>query len=433
MSDISEGSAASELASYLAVNAEGLPNRNNHPSVLLRGAAAHLEAVRSEAWSSIPPPLCVQLQITDTCATHCTMCDKWTDTSKTQPELTLAEWKDVISELGASGVGSVILSGGEPMLHPDFVELLTFIRASGLRIGLLTSGITDDSNDVFTVKADAVRSNVDWVAISVEGTSYVDARIRRSKASTARWDRLRQFCSTLSAGTGITVSATVTLQRLNVSMDLEVAQKEIADLGITQVNFKLATGYRDALMRKPAYLAELEQLEDLVESMYENRLADAPGNNLDYLRRCFADGVFNVADAAAGGPVRTFYQQNRLQCFTTVLFALIDIDGSVYPCCHLYRDNHGQDRSTRQWREQHRMGDVRNQRFSALWNGEPYVNERLRLQVINPVDDFAPCAECTRHCQQNRVLSHVLSATESHEAIDELVARGGESDGPIWL
>jgi MoaA/NifB/PqqE/SkfB family radical SAM enzyme len=151
--------------------------------------------------------------------------------------------------------------------------------------------------------------------------------------------------------------------------------------------------------------------------------------------------VFTTADAADGGPVRSFYEQGHFQCFTPLLFALIDINGDVYPCCHLYRDNHGRDRSTRDWRDQHRMGNIRDEPFDAVWNGTRYAKERKDLEVISPTDDFAPCAECTRHCQQNKVLSHVMSVAANPDVVDRLVYRGepgdgyrGEpGDGPIWL
>jgi hypothetical protein len=48
---------ADELAAYIAVNGEGLANRNNHPAMLIRQAVGHLDVVRQRAWSSVPAPL----------------------------------------------------------------------------------------------------------------------------------------------------------------------------------------------------------------------------------------------------------------------------------------------------------------------------------------------------------------------------------------
>jgi hypothetical protein len=130
--------------------------------------------------------------------------------------------------------------------------------------------------------------------------------------------------------------------------------------------------------------------------------------------------------------VRTFASGGDLRCVAPFLFALVDTDGAVYPCCHLYRDNHGRERSAVEYRKAHHMGSLNTTSFADVWNGQPYQDERAKLEVIRPEDDFAPCAECTRHCQQNKVLSRALPY------VDELLAREPDetADGQqvrIWL
>jgi hypothetical protein len=130
--------------------------------------------------------------------------------------------------------------------------------------------------------------------------------------------------------------------------------------------------------------------------------------------------------------VRSFYSGGDYRCFTPFLFALVDVDGAVHPCCHLYRDNHGRDRSAKEFRDRHRMGTITEASFADVWNGEAYEAERQKLEVITPEDDFSPCAECTRHCQQNKVLSRALPY------MDELLARKlsekeAEAEQPTWL
>jgi hypothetical protein len=139
-------------------------------------------------------------------------------------------------------------------------------------------------------------------------------------------------------------------------------------------------------------------------------LRSTPGNNLEYLRRTLEAGIYSAGDVAAGAPLYSYYKQENLRCFTLFLFSLIDSDGAVYPCCHLYRDNHPMDRATGKYRGLHRMGDLRSSEFNfkRIWTGKLYAEERRHLATIDPDKTlFEPCGECTRHCQHNSMLTRV--------------------------
>ena len=55
-------------------------------------------------------------------------------------ELTTAEWKSILDKAWAAGIPHVILTGGEPTLRPDLVELLDHAEQLGMVTGLLTDG-----------------------------------------------------------------------------------------------------------------------------------------------------------------------------------------------------------------------------------------------------------------------------------------------------
>ncbi|HKD97674.1 MAG TPA: radical SAM protein [Micromonosporaceae bacterium] len=421
----------SEVETFIAVRGQGFPVRNNAPMRLMRRSRDHLDAARNGRYGAVPPPLCVQVQVSDSCPTHCVMCDKWfADTRSGAPQLTTAKRIEVIAELGRLGVGTVVISGGEPLMNPDLPDILAACKEHGLAVGLLTSATVEPLDTVPLSMLRAIRRYADWVAVSVDGTEEIDAKVRLFRADDHRSTRIRSFCEAMRDG-GPSLSATVTLQKQNINADFDELIQHINDLGFEQVTFKLATGLRDIVSRKLSYLAEKDDIEELVEFLYESPLADVGGNNLDYLRRCFAEGVFTVGDTVEGGPVRTFYSGGDMRCFTPFLFALVDTDGSVYPCCHLFRDNHGRERSTVEFRRAHHMGTVATTPFAEIWNGEQYQRERRKLEIIRPEEDFAPCAECTRHCQQNKVLSRALPV------IDELLEREPEDQADasvrVWL
>jgi len=253
-----------------------------------------------------------------------------------------------------------------------------------------------------------------------------------------RIDRLKEFseyfrsrCSDDKRPYEQFLSATVTLQERNIGSDMRALCDFIhKEIGIPHINFKLATGSRSILAQPPDYLPDVESVKEFVHFLWHSPLADEPGNNLAYLRRCFAQGIFQTKDAVDGAPLRSFYESNPLRCFTPYLFALINLDGEVYPCCHLYRDNHGADSSTRGIRSQHSLGNALTKPFGGIWNAEKYRRKRQALTVINQQGDYRPCGECTRYCQHNIALNDLYQEYKKNPGVFDSL-KGTE--GPIWL
>ncbi|HAO19399.1 MAG TPA: hypothetical protein DCQ37_02220 [Desulfobacteraceae bacterium] len=73
------------------------------------------------------------------------------------------------------------------------------------------------------------------------------------------------------------------------------------------------------------------------------------------------------------------------------MFSLIDSEGRVYPCCHLYRDNHGNDERTREYRNKHCLVNVTESSFAEIWNDRKYQEKREILESVKPSSlDYAP-------------------------------------------
>lgn len=73
------------------------------------------------AWAAEDRPMTAHLDITWRCDLDCQHC--YLD-QKDSPELTTAEWHNVIDQVADAGVLTVVWSGGEVTLRPDFLELL---------------------------------------------------------------------------------------------------------------------------------------------------------------------------------------------------------------------------------------------------------------------------------------------------------------------
>jgi MoaA/NifB/PqqE/SkfB family radical SAM enzyme/class 3 adenylate cyclase len=435
------------LETLLNQHQEGIASRNNTPSQYLRYVLPHLRAIKAGEYSNVPPPLTVQIQVSAKCSTHCVMCHHYLD-NKWPNEMSLDDWTNVFHDLGewhlantptaerggVPGRTAVIFSGGEPLMRDDICDLLSRAKNSGLKIGMLTNGTMLHKSEAHrrTVIKE-IRNSVDWVAISIDGPQEEDELIRHPEIRQRR-ERLQEFCNGLKNG-GPKVSATVTLQTENIDMDIEHACRFINEIGIPDVNFKLATGATRSLAKRPNYLVSGDGLRPFIQFLWNHRLPQERGNNLAYLRRCFAKGMFRAGDVEDGAPVASFYTSRTLRCFSPFVFSLIDSNGDVYPCCHLYRDNHGHDEMSKDLRRMHLLGNVNKSKFSEIWNNLKYQQERRKLETIRPYSHgFVPCGECTRHCQHNHALSEIyLLYADNLAELDKLTCELNRPGDNVWF
>lgn len=83
----------------------------------------------------------LEFHVTYTCPEACSFCsEEHRMQSYRQFPVTLARAKKVLHEQRARGVESVHFTGGEPTIHPQFLEILQFAKALGLRTSIGTIG-----------------------------------------------------------------------------------------------------------------------------------------------------------------------------------------------------------------------------------------------------------------------------------------------------
>ena len=90
--------------------------------------AAQLDFVSdggSENPLRLEKPIKVTLAITETCNLNCALCYADCGAAGKRPELSTAQWLGIIEDLIADGIISIYIEGGEPLLRPDLVELLS--------------------------------------------------------------------------------------------------------------------------------------------------------------------------------------------------------------------------------------------------------------------------------------------------------------------
>jgi len=89
----------------------------------------------------VPPTSCV-FSLTKRCNSRCLYCGIWEAPKPLEPSFD--EISYVVEQLHALGVKELVLSGGEPLLRSDIVEIVSTATRLGLKVNLLTNGVRLD-------------------------------------------------------------------------------------------------------------------------------------------------------------------------------------------------------------------------------------------------------------------------------------------------
>lgn len=103
--------------------------------------------------------------ITRRCNLRCIHCYSDSDARDYPGELTWEQSRGVVDDLAQFGVPGVLLSGGEPLIHPRFFDLAAYARGKGLRVTLSTNGTLIDRDAATRIKD----LGFAYVGISLDG------------------------------------------------------------------------------------------------------------------------------------------------------------------------------------------------------------------------------------------------------------------------
>ena len=176
--------------------------RYGHGSGHGRAAGGAAESCAPSS-SRVRKPIVVW-NITRTCNLRCVHCYADAAASKFPGELTWEQCCEVIDDLAAYQVNAVLFSGGEPMVHPRFIELVERATSKGLKVTISTNGTQITPEIAAKLKA----LNVAYVGISLDGIGDVHDQFRGVKGSFDQAVRGFRFCEEVGQKTGLRLTLT---------------------------------------------------------------------------------------------------------------------------------------------------------------------------------------------------------------------------------
>ncbi|MFA6543818.1 MAG: radical SAM protein [Limisphaerales bacterium] len=162
--------------------------------------------------------------ITRRCNLKCIHCYSDSDAREYPGELSWDQCRGVMDDLARYGVPGLLLSGGEPLIHPRFYDIATYARQKDLRLTLSTNGTLIDREAAQRLKD----TGFAYVGISLDGIGAIHDHFR---------GRVGAFDKTVEAfrnckAVGQKVGLRLTLSRNNIDdLDhiLDFIEKEDID------------------------------------------------------------------------------------------------------------------------------------------------------------------------------------------------------------
>jgi SynChlorMet cassette radical SAM/SPASM protein ScmF len=222
-----------------------------------------VEARATEAGN--PPPLRqLYFYLTEGCnlaCRHCWLAPKYDPEGSRYESLPVELFETAIREAKPLGLERVKLTGGEPLLHPHFLELLAIVRREGLGLTLETNGMLC----IPEIAAEIALSPRRSVSVSMDGADA--ATHERVRGVAGSFERAQQAVRNLVAAE-IRPQIIMTLFRENVDQ-LEAMIRMAEELGASSVKFNIlqptARGEKMFASDASLSLSELLEINHLVE------------------------------------------------------------------------------------------------------------------------------------------------------------------------
>ena len=307
------------------------------------------------------------------CNCRCVMCDIWRANQRRE-EIAPSELARHMHDFERLGVRSVVLSGGEPLMHSNLWALVELLATRGISVTLLSTGL------LLRRHADEVVRWCDEVIVSLDGDRAVHDRIRGTAGA---FDALVDGVTALrERDPGYRVTGRCVIQRLNCR-GLAGVVDAARTAGLDRISF-LAIDVATTAFNRPAPW-DAERVSEVALGPEDAR-ALATG-----IERVIAEaasrrpaGFIAESPARLRELARHFLAANgldrypRRRCNAPWVSTVVEADGTVRPCFF-----HAP------------LGNLDDAPLDAILNSARAVAFRKGLDVST--DDICRTCVCTLH------------------------------------
>jgi len=332
----------------------------------------------------------VYIEPTNACNLDCTTCMRnvWDEPLGKMP---MALFTKILEDLQSfDPLPSIFFGGfGEPLAHPEILQMLTATRRAGFEVELITNGTL--LNAAAAEQLVAFGLNRLWVSIDgASPTSYADVRLGAELhgviENLRRLIELRDTQPTALPKLGI---AFVAMQK-NIQ-DLPAIIRLGKTLGVDRFSISGVLPHTKELREQVLYQRSLEDT-NLLPSEW-SPVVSLPRSDPDKALLGSLLEIFSERVSLQVGSYPVNLGVNKCP-FVEKGSVSIRWDGAVSPCLSLLHSHTSYLGQNLRQSHAYAVGTIQERSLLDLWNDPEYVRLRERLQDF----DFSPCAFCNS-CQ----------------------------------
>jgi len=335
----------------------------------------------------------VYIEPTNHCNLECRTCIRhsWNEPIGEMNPETFARIVDGLR--GVTPPPGVLFGGlGEPLAHPDIVEMIRQLKSLGCFIELITNGTLLDASR----SEKLIDAGLDKLWISLDGAtpeSYRDVRLGAALPDVlANLKELRRIRWKKHHPVGLDLTLTPQVGIVFVAMkrnisDLPAVFRLASQLGALNFLVTNVLPYTDAMQEEILYARAMD--DTIYTSSPLLRVLDFPKIDVNpATREAIYEAMRGNHSLSISGS--DLGERNNRCPFNEKGSLAIRWDGCVSPCLSLLHDHtsylHGYERSIRH----HPVGNILERNIVEIWTRPEYVAFRKRLQEFN----FSPCTYC---------------------------------------
>jgi MoaA/NifB/PqqE/SkfB family radical SAM enzyme len=282
---------------------------------------------------------------------------------KKEPQLRIDDWKCLFSEVNTLGLSKLTISGGEPTLYEDLLELIIEGKAYGWEVGLNTNGSLIEKNLVMQLK----KAGLDVVTLSLYSSApEFHDRLRNHPGL---WHKAVEAAKLF---VGIREQHD---PQFRVNMQTLLCRENFRDfperirlayqLGVCGITFSyLEADFEECNhlldekqideFKKQVIPAAVEIIRDSSEDIWTKRMATAA------VRSIFPSRTIQLTDYARG-----IYRVPS-PCAIPSFFSIILANGDVHPCNMVEYSHYPV------------VGNLRQKSFTEIWQGKVWAEFRQK-------------------------------------------------------
>lgn len=359
----------------------------------------HADRLRTLAAGKDVAPVTVEVDPVAYCNHHCSWCVDPSHRPVTASRDFLWQVLRELSTFTVNGFGVqgiVFKGGGEPTLHPDFIELVEEARALGFKVGVVTNG----SRLLTPGLAEALARWASYVRVSIDGpTPETHQRIHGSydfDEITAGVKRLMSLRRTRHPIVGLSFAMDYAMIPA-IPKAIELGDRLHVDYVLIRPPFFEEVGRTSTMM--PGQAAELRQALATAPQSYTDSMDVLVGTWIgDAEREATQKATLDPSGRRAHQLRPSVPIEHRLgRCWASPLLAVVAADGQVYGCCNL--------RFLDKW-SFGRVNYEQGMTLTEIWTG------RRRCQMLARMHATECIAHCTHPLSRYNEIIKVLRDTE---------------------